>query len=281
MERMILSHIQADRILEARQAGNAAIVTSLDLGLTAVEVALEPEGVRLPGEQLLTWQHIEAISGSERGCFVVEDGEPRKIQLFSEASNRLYSLMPTEGAPTMLVSGIPMHRFKGIDPHHDTLLKIETVAPVVGRVLDTATGLGYTAIEAARTAVHVITVEIEPAGLEVARLNPWSQPLFDNPKITQVVGDVIDEIKGFEDEVFDCIIHDPPAFNLAGDLYSGAFYRELFRVLRRGGRMFHYIGDLESKSGRVVSKGALRRLQEAGFSRVVRRPEAFGLAAYK
>jgi predicted methyltransferase len=278
---MVLSHVQVERILTAREEGQAATAVSLDLGLTTAEVVLEPDGIRLPDGQFLTWRHLEKISGSERGCFVIEDGELRKIQFFSEASNRLYSLMPTDGAPTMLVSGIPMHRFKGIDPHRDTLLKIKAIAPVVGRVLDTATGRGSTALEAARTAVHVTTVEIELAALEVARLNPWSQPLFGNPKITQVVGDVINEVESFEDEAFDCIIHDPPAFNLAGDLYSGAFYRQLFRVLRRGGRMFHYVGDLESKSGRVVSKGALRRLQEAGFSRVVRRPGAFGLAAYK
>jgi hypothetical protein len=189
--------------------------------------------------------------------------------------------MPTDGAPTMLVSGIPMHRFKGIDPHRDTLLKIKTIAPVTGSVLDTATGLGYTAIEAAKTAERVTTVEIEPAALEVARLNPWSQRLFDNSRITQIVGDVYDEIEAFDDEAFDRVIHDPPAFNLAGDLYAGSFYRELCRVLRRKGRLFHYIGDLASKSGRTVSKGAIRRLQEAGFSRVVRHPEAFGLVAYK
>jgi predicted methyltransferase len=281
MEYVILSFIQADRILEARSAGDVAVEASLDLGLTSAEVALESEGVRLPDGQLLAWQHLEEIGGSERGCFVIEDGEPRKVRLFSEASNRLYSLMPTEGAPTMLVSGIPMHRFKGIDPHRDTLLKIKAIAPVVGQVLDTATGLGYTAIEAAKTAEHVTTVEIAPAALEVARLNPWSQALFDSHKITQVVGDVYDEIKAFGNEAFDRIIHDPPAFNLAGDLYSGLFYRELFRVLRRKGHLFHYIGDLESKSGRVVSKGATRRLQEVGFTRVVRRPEAFGLVAYK
>ena len=281
MEYVILSFIQANRIMEARSVGDAVVNASLDLGLTSTEVALESEGARFPDGQLLVWQHLEEIGGSERGCFVIEDGEPCKVQFFSEASNRLYSLMPTEGAPTMLVSGIPMHRFKGIDPHRDTLLKIETIAPVAGQVLDTATGLGYTAIEAAKTANHVTTVEIAPAALEVARLNPWSQALFDNDRITQIVGDVYDEIETFEDEAFDRIIHDPPAFNLAGDLYSGAFYQELFRVLRRKGRLFHYIGDLESKSGRVVSKGAVRRLQEVGFTRVVRRPEAFGLVSYK
>jgi predicted methyltransferase len=281
MSHVVLSHIQTESILEARQAGHASVAVSLDLGLSTAEVAIEPAGARLPDGQVLTWKHLEKIRSSERGCFLIEDNVPDKIQVFSEATNRLYSLMPTEAAPTMLVSGIPMHRVKGIDPYHDTLLKIKAIAPVVGRVLDTATGLGYTAIEAARTAEHVVTVEIEPAALEVARLNPWSQPLFGNPGITQLVGDTVEEIEGFEDGAFARVIHDPPAFNLAGDLYSGAFYRQLFRVLRRGGRLFHYVGDLESKSGRTVVRGAMRRLQGAGFSRVVRRPRAFGLVAYK
>lgn len=278
---IVLSHVQTAALLAAHQAGHTAVEVSLDLGLMTVEVGLDADGIALPDGQRLIWQHVEEIAGSERGCFSIEGGELHKIQFFSETSNRLYSLMPTDAAPTMLVSGIPMHRFKGVDPHRDTLLKIKTIAPVVGQVLDTATGLGYTAIEAAKTAEQVTTVEIEPAALEVARSNPWSRRLFDDPRITQIVGDVYDEIETFEDEAFDRIIHDPPAFNLAGDLYAGAFYRELFRVLRRKGRMLHYIGELESKSGRTVAKGAVRRLQEAGFSRVVRRPEAFGLVAYK
>jgi predicted methyltransferase len=189
--------------------------------------------------------------------------------------------MPTQGAPTMLISGIPMHRFKGIDPHEDTLRKIKAIAPITGWVLDTATGLGYTAIRAAESAERVVTIELDPAALEVARLNPWSRALFENRNIKQIVGDSFNEIGGFDNGAFARIIHDPPSFSLAGDLYSGEFYRELYRVLGRGGRLFHYIGDLDSKSGRSVARGAMHRLKEAGFSRVTRRPEAFGLVAYK
>jgi len=144
---------------------------SLDLGLTGAEVAMRPEGASLPGGQLLTWQDLETIGSSENSCFVVEDSALRKAQIFSEETNRLYSLMPTGGAPTMLISGIPMHRIKGTNPHRDTLQKIKSIAPVVGRVLDTATGLGYTAIAAAQTAEHVVTIELDPAALEIARLN--------------------------------------------------------------------------------------------------------------
>ena len=278
---IILSHFQTRPLLQARRASQHRVEVSPDLGLTTVEVVIEPQGVLFPNGELLRWDVIEEISGSENNCFVIEESEPRKIQLFSELTNRLYGLMPTPTAPTMLVSGIPMHRIKGTDPYHDTLEKIKTVKPVVGPVLDTATGLGYTAIEAAKTADHVVTIELDPAVLEIARLNPWSQALFHNPKITQRFGDSYDVVQEFDDETFTRIIHDPPALSLAGHLYAGDFYAELYRVLRRGGRLFHYVGNPESKSGRNTTRSVVRRLQEAGFSRIVRRPRAFGVVAFK
>ncbi len=268
-------------ILRARLAAARSVVTSLDLGLTSIEVSLEPEGVRLPGEPCLPWPMVEEIGRNESVCYWVEGGDAVKIQRFSELLGRFYSLMPTHRAPTLLVSGVPMHRIKGTDPHRDTLAKLRTIAPLSGRVLDTCTGLGYTAIEAAKTAEEVVTIELDPMVLEVARLNPWSRPLFEDPRIRQVVGDSFEEIQDFEERSFSRILHDPPMFSLAGELYSGECYRHLFRVLRHKGRLFHYIGDLDSRSGRNVARGVVRRLQEAGFSRIVRRPGAFGLVAYK
>jgi len=176
---------------------------------------------------------------------------------------------------------IPMHRIKGTDPLRDTQEKITAIKPVVGMVLDTATGLGYTAIRAAETAEHVVTIELDPVALEVAQHNPWSQGLFDNPKITQIIDDSFDRVAEMKSERFDRIIHDPPAFSLAGDLYSGAFYLQLYRVLRPGGRLFHYIGDPKSKSGRNITAGVVARLQAAGFKTVKRVPRAFGVVGYK
>jgi predicted methyltransferase len=278
---LVLSHIHTQPIIRARQAGENVALTSLDLGLTAVEVRLERERVTFPNRQWLSWESIDQVSGNQRACFVVEDNGVERIQRFSELLNRFYSLMPTDRAPTLLVSGISMHRIQGITPDQDTLNKIRTIAPLTGRVLDTATGLGYTAIEAARTAEQVVTVELDPTVLEVARFNPWSRLLFDNPKIDQIVGDTFQVVQTFDDESFSRIIHDPPTFSLAGELYSGECYRQLYRVLKRGGRMFHYIGDLHSRSGHNISRGVVRRLQEAGFSRVVRRPAAFGVVAIR
>lgn len=281
MALVVLSYFQVEPLFAVRKAGQQTALISPDLGLSTIKVAVRPDGLYLPGQRCLSWEELAIIRDSERACFHVAGDTLHKIQFFSELTNQVYSLMPTHKAPTMLISGLPMHRFKGIDPHEDTLRKVKSIAPLTGRVLDTATGLGYTAIQAAKTAESVTSIELDPTALEVARLNPWSQALFDNPKISQIVGDSFEELYKLGDASFTCIIHDPPTFKLAGDLYSGEFYSQLFRVTRRGGKLFHYVGDPESKSGRVITKGVVRRLKDAGFSQVRPRPATFGVVAYK
>jgi predicted methyltransferase len=278
---IILSHYQADVLLQARREGRRETPVSLDLNRTESGLALDPEGIVFSDGQRLSWASVEEIADTETTCFLLRNGELTKTQFYSDALERFYSLYPTRRAPTMLLSGIPMHRIKTIDPHEDTLRKMRTISPVAGHVLDICTGLGYTATEAARTAAHVTTIELDSTVLDVCRCNPWSQTLFDNPKITQKIGDAAEIVETLSAESFSRIFHDPPTFSIAGDLYSGAFYRHLYRLLKRSGRLFHYIGDLDSTSGRVVAKGVVKRLQEAGFGRVERKPEAFGLTAEK
>ncbi len=276
---IVLSHYQIKPLLKLR-GKTAEAALSPDLGLTTVPVALDDAGMAFPGGETLTWEDAERIGEAEGGCFALENGNIRKIQLFSETTNRHCVLMPTPGAPTLLIAGFPMHRIKDIDPHHDTLNKIKAARPV-GQVLDTSMGLGYTAIEAARAADHVVTIELDPAVVEIAQQNPWSQALFTSPKIERRVGDSFDEVEAAADGSFDCIIHDPPTIQLAGDMYSGDYYRELYRILKPRGRLFHYVGDLESPSVSRVVKGVVERLSAAGFQDVKRRSEAFGVVAFK
>lgn len=278
---VLISCYQARPLLAARRQGQTTALTSFDLGLSHSSARLTEEGVVLPDGRLLSWDAVASAAASETACFLVEDGVLSKVQLFSPETGRVYSLYPTPGAPTLLISGVPMHRIKGTDPWADTMTKIAAVAPVRGRVLDTATGLGYTAIAAARTADEVTTVEVDPAVLEIARLNPWSQELFTSPKIRRISGDSFEVVRGFPDSCFDVVIHDPPALALGGELYSLDFYRELYRVLRPGGRLFHYVGDPRSRTVASATRGVLRRLAEAGFRRVTRRPAAFGVAAQR
>ncbi len=278
---IILSYVQAETLLAAYKKGLQSVEISPDLGLSTLIVQVNAEGVLFPSGEQLNWHNVEKIKKASSNCFVVADGGIKSIQVFSEDTNRVCSLLPTRRTPSMLIAGFTMHRIVDTDPMEDTLKKIATLTPIIGRVLDTATGLGYTAIEAAKTAEQVITIELDAGAQQIARLNPWSQALFDNPKIQQVMGDAFEVVPTFADESFSRIVHDPPVFSLAGELYAGVFYQQLFRVLKRGGRLFHYIGDLNSKSSGTVTRGVLKRLQEAGFVRVVRRPEAYGVVAYK
>jgi len=277
---IVLSHVQIEPLLRARDAGEASATTSADLGRSETRVTLDDEGVLYYTGERLRWEDAARIVKSDSVCFTLSGGEIADIRVFSQTTNWVRSLYPTRSAPTMLVAGVPMHRIKDTDPWRDTLAKVKTIAPLTGRVLDTATGLGYTAILAAETAVEVVTIELDPAGLEIARANPWSRELFERANIRQLIGDAAEIVPTLDAVSFARIIHDPPQMSLAGHLYSEDFYRELRRILARGGRLFHYIGDPNSPFGSRTTSGVMRRLHNAGFARVVRRPEAFGLVAY-
>jgi uncharacterized protein len=280
----VVSHIQLAPLRATWQARSDEVrldaETSADLGLSTVAVHLDSDGVHYPDGSWLTWPQVAHILATPNQCFEVgSDGEPHAIVLFSETTNALRSLMPTAGAPTMLVSGFSMHRIKGTEPWADTQSKIHALAPIAGRVLDTTTGLGYTALMAARAADEVVTIELDPTGIAIARRNPWSSELFTRPTIHQRIGDAFEVVSELPARSFDRVLHDPPYLSLAGDLYSEEMYRRLYRVLRAGGRLFHYIGDPASQSGARVTAGVLRRLEAVGFRSIARQPSAFGVIA--
>ena len=130
MPLIVLSGNEAANLLEARDAGRTQAAVSPDLGLTTLQALLEPHGARLPDAPLLQWHRLEEIAAAGQGCFLFQRGDLRKIQVFSELTGRSYVLMPTRGAPTVLNSGIPMHRIKDVDPMADTRQKIRAIAPV-------------------------------------------------------------------------------------------------------------------------------------------------------
>jgi predicted methyltransferase len=277
----VLSRFQAAELLQAKANGLKKIMVSLDLGLSQQDVRLDPGGIATDKEFLLSWEQLQTIADSENNCFRVLNNNIEEIRGYSESSRRVFSLFPTTDAPALIMSGFTMHRFKDISPRRAALEMVRAAAPVRGRVLDTATGLGYTAIAAAQSAAAVITIELDPGSLEMARANPWSQELFHHPAISLIVGDSSEQIAKFPDGHFSVIIHDPPSLSLAGDLYSGAFYQQAWRVLSGNGRMFHYLGDPNSVLGSRVTKGVVNRLSTAGFRRIIPKPSAYGVLACK
>ncbi|MBN1982000.1 MAG: methyltransferase [Chitinivibrionales bacterium] len=277
----VFSHYQAAVLLAARRSGRQSAISSTDLGVSSSEAVLYGDHVSFAGGTTLTWQQVERIQSNTEACFLLHDGTLEIVRRYSDRNGHSYHLVPTEDAPALMISGFPMHRIKGITPLAAALKMIGHLVPITGSFLDTATGLGYTAIEAAKTAGRVVTVEINPMAQEMAQINPWSRDLFNNPKISQIIGDVAEEINKFPPESFNAIMHDPPSFSLAGDLYSGAFYRQAYQKLKPKGKMFHYVGDPATTSGKRVTKGVVKRLGEAGFQKVVLHSDAFGVVCYK
>jgi uncharacterized protein len=277
----VLSHYQTALWLKAKREGKSSLAASIDLGMSFIDIQLFETHITLPDGTVISWENIETINANKDNCFYIKENEVQKIRGYSEITGRSYSLFPTPDAPAMIIAGFLMHRIKGITPWQSAIAIVQTVAPFHGQVLDTSTGLGYTTICAAKTASKVITIEIDPVAQEMARFNPWSRELYCNPKISIVMNDSFQEIAAFDSSMFSAILHDPPSISLAGDLYSSEFYKQAYRVLMPQGRMFHYIGDPDSSLGARVTKGVMRRLKEVGFIKVVKKPEEFGVVAYK
>lgn len=186
-----------------------------------------------------------------------------KVQFF--ANGLLYKLVPTSHRPILKISGTSMHKKEFVERVEKDKLK--------GKILDSGTGLGYTAIAASKTAKEVITIEKDRNVIKIAKLNPYSKDLFKKKNIKLIIGDVVEEIKRFKDNEFDFIIFDAGTPKSSGEFFSLINYREAFRVLKRGGKLYHYLPKHHIKRGRDFGAEVLKRIRMAGFSRIERNIE--------
>jgi len=132
-------------------------------------------------------------------------------------------------------------------------------------ILDTCGGLGYTAAACLKGgATRVLSYEKNEDVIWLRSVNPWSPQTGGALALTH--GDVTVEIAKMRDASVDAILHDPPRFGIAGELYSQAFYDQLARVLGRKGLLFHYTGSPNKlTTGRDVPREVAQRLRRAGF----------------
>ncbi len=268
----LLSAYQAERILKEFCNKKESAVVTLDLGKSLSEIRIKDTMFIFPDGQKIGLDALKKIIKKDTVCFSIEDNNIFPVSIFSEETNNYYKLVPTGESmwPTIEISGIRMHVTKAMSPKEDTEQKLSFVSPCIGKVLDSCTGLGYTAIMAAKTAEEVITFEKDANVIELQKINPWSAELFETKKIKRNKGDVFVEVKKLESNTFDRIIHDPPRAALATLLYSQEFYTELFRVSKNKGMLFHYTGDPGSKRGLDIRAGVIKRLEKAGFSNIRR-----------
>lgn len=185
----------------------------------------------------------------------------------SRFGGSLIKLVPTDwGAPTFEIDGIKMLPSAQLSPYVDAERKVALIAPRGKQVLDTCGGLGYFAAWCLQGGARSIqSFEKNPDVVWLRSLNPWSPP--PGGALTLTLGDIAEQIARLPDAHFDAILHDPPRFGIAGELYSQTFYAHLARVLVRKGRLFHYTGTPNKlTSGRDVPGEVAKRLGKAGFA---------------
>jgi predicted methyltransferase len=184
----------------------------------------------------------------------------------------LTKLIPTEwGAPTFEIDGIKMLTTQRTSPWVDAERKVALIRPRGKVILDTCGGLGYfAAFCLGGRSAHVHSYEKNADVIWLRSLNPWSPDNRESRTagaMTLTHGDVTEHTRSHASGSIDAILHDPPRFGIAGELYSQAFYHELGRVLKRGGRMFHYTGTPNKRSsGRELAYEVAMRLRRAGFA---------------
>ena len=276
----IVTSQQAKELLHAKLSKPNETEISLDSNISKSKVKIEKDYFIFPDNQRLDESQLKKTLKNDAICFLVKDNSLVKIQLFSNETNKFYKLVPTKDAPTIEISGIRMHVTKEMAPMEDTKRKIESISPTEGIVLDTCMGLGYTAIAASKLADFVFTCEKDENVVEIAKFNPWSKDLFNNKKINILKADIFDEIKFFKSNMFDVVIHDPPRLSLATELYSLDFYKQVFRVLKNNGRLYHYTGSPGSRNRKINLVGNVsKRLKIAGFKNIEK--VHYGLRAIK
>jgi len=224
-------------------------------------IYLEKDGIYFPQVNLkISYDLIKKYSKKEELLYLITSEELKPLVFFENKSYRILSTVP----PSLEIDGIRMHT-TNVDKEINQ--KIELLKIKRGyKVLDTCCGFGYTAIAAAKKGAKVITIEIDPFIIKLAKLNPYSKELFTNKNITLIIGDTSKILKNIED-FFDVIIHDPPRLSpKTGNLYSNELYITFYKLLKPKGILFHYVGNVGKKyRNKDLLHTISKRLTDIGF----------------
>jgi hypothetical protein len=242
----------------AASTGATELACSLDLSRSTTTVAVDAAGWSTGGQRFAWLDRCK-----DRTIYHWSDGAFEPVARFTHS---LIKLVPTEwGPPTFEIDGIKMLPTAQVSPYADAERKVALIQPRGKVVLDTCGGLGYFAAWCLQGgAAQVLSWEKNADVIWLRSLNPWS-PATGNG-LTLQHGDIAEQVATLGSASVDAILHDPPRFGIAGELYSQAFYDQLARVLKRKGRLFHYTGTPNRlTSGRDVPNEVAQRLRRAGF----------------
>jgi predicted methyltransferase len=260
----LLTSAVHDMLLAARHSGAATVACSLDLQRSSTTVAV---GLKDWGWNGRRYPYLDVCK--ERTIYY---WSAAGFQPASRYTHAHIKLVPTPwGAPTFEIDGIKMLPSARVSPYADAEYKVSLIEPRGKRILDTCAGLGYFAAWCLRGEAALLhSYEKNRDVLWLRGLNPWSPDSAwsgeSTSAMTLALGDITARIREYPRGYFDAILHDPPRFGIAGELYSQDFYDQLARVLKSRGRLFHYTGTPNRlTTGRNVPNEVAKRLRRAGF----------------
>lgn len=259
----LLTETDCAALQEARAQGRNTALLSLDLQRTTQEVAIATTAWTWDGHSYPYPQNCRS-----RTIYYWDGTAFAPVSRFSHS---LIKLVPTPwGAPTFEIDGIKMLPTERSSPFADAQRKVDLIDAGGKCVLDTCGGLGYFAVWCLqRGAAAITSFEKNPDVLWLRSLNPWSPANAWNPadsRLRLTLGDATEAVPQLPAVSFDAVLHDPPRFSIAGELYSQAFYAQLWRVLRPRGRLFHYTGAPNKISAaRDLAAEVMQRLKRIGF----------------
>jgi uncharacterized protein len=273
-----------ETILKKKQDRVSEFSLSADLNFSTQAVRFDQDFLRLylDSETFIDINSIKKKIRKHTAYCISGKGKLQPFHLFSEETNHVYKLLPTQDYPSFAISSTPMHQVSYSSPQKDTESKVKLLSPFPPRsqALDTCFGLGYSAIELAKYCQSVVSFEVDPTVLKLAGFNPYSGPAFSSEKIIIREEDVSQGIRSLESDAFEVVLHDPPTPKISTDLYRIEFYCELKRVLRPGGKLFHYCPRPNIKSrGRDFTTEVKTKLEQAEFKVLHYSEDAQGLLA--
>ena len=265
----ILSSQQLREINQAIQDEKDYIELSFDLNYSGKKekVMLFEKGIILKENKI----EIPEIKVKDKSCYLILEDTLERTQYFS--GNGIYKLIPTSFRPILQISGTSMHKQAFVE-------RIES-EKLQGKVLDSGTGLGYTAIAASETAKKVVTIEFDKMVCDIQKINPYSQKLFINEKIKLIQGDLTQAIRNFQEKEFDSIVLDGGTPKSSGHFFSLENYQQVFRILKNNSKLYHYVPNPHIHRGKDFAERIMRLLKKAGFSVLERNKEGSYLIAEK
>lgn len=213
----LLTRSIGDALLAARAAGARAWTGSFDLGRTTEDVAVDADAWR--------WRGAAYAYPSRLKDRTIHFWDGDGFEPISRYAGSLIKLVPTQwGVPTFEIDGIKMLCTSKHSPMDDARQKVALVEPRGRVVLDTCGGLGYFAACCLDAGVaRIVSYEKNVDVLWLRTLNPWSP----DPDAAEASGrlelthaDVVQAITHIADASMDAVLHDPPRFGIAGELYS-------------------------------------------------------------